>query len=455
MDLIAELLWSPLLAVLYLALGIALLVATGAVAWTHAPTLGAAVWRSDDGSGSPNGISHRHAFISSLAACVGVGNLAGVGTALHLGGPGALFWMWVSAALGMSFRMASAYLARRVGPENEHDRAYATPMGYLAGRGERVTWAAVVAGLLVLAGLVNSNLIQANSVAHTLELDFGWSRWWVAGGLALTTGVVVLGGVRSIVRAGVLLAPWMLAIYLALGLLALARSPLATCASFGEVLGGALGSGAVGGGVAGYTVMQAMQFGVSRGVFSHGSGIGMAPFFQSANDDHPAKSAMMAALVPAVDTLLVCSTTGLVVLTYGNVESATGAHLTVSSFGRALGEPAMLVVAACLGVFAFTTITSWAHFTERCFLYLGGRNQLAYRSLFCAVTFCGPLLPLGPIWSLADILIGALLVTHSIPLVGLMARYARQLDRDVEELVGGAPPSWDHGPPQKKPRGRR
>jgi AGCS family alanine or glycine:cation symporter len=186
------------------------------------------------------------------------------------------------------------------------------------------------------------------------------------------------------------------------------------------------------GGAAGYGVFRSLQYGVSRGIFSHGSGIGMAPFFQSANGDDPARGAFMAAAVPVFDTLVICTITGLVILSQGYWPWWTSAHLTVASFEIALGASGKLVVFACLVVFAFTTVTSWSHFAERCFVYLGGRDLLAFRLLVCAIAFCGPFLSVSAVWSLADILMGVLLVVHLLPLAYLVGQRLPELWKDLE-----------------------
>ena len=168
-----------------------------------------------------------------------------------------------------------------------------------------------------------------------------------------------------------------------------------------------------------------MQFGIARGVFSHGSGIGITPFWQGANRGDPARCAFLAAAVPVADTLVVCTTTGLVVLTAGKWMDTTGAYLTVTSFSHYLGGGGRVLVTACLVIFAFTTIINWAHFSERCFQHLGGTDVGRFRLFFAGVTFVGPFLPLRPLWSLGDLLIGLMLIVHLLPLTYIVIRHTR------------------------------
>ncbi len=208
-------------------------------------------------------------------------------------------------------------------------------------------------------------------------------------------------------------------------------NPGEAAAALGDVFFHAFQPLSVAGGVAGYTILEAMQFGISRGVFSHGSGIGIAPFWQGANRDHPAHGAYMAAAVPVVDTLVVCTTTGLVILIGGFWPERTGALLTVSSYQHFVGDGGRLAVTVALAIFAFTTIINWAHFSERCFQFLGGRDVIRYRWFFAGVTFVGPFLPLAPLWSLGDVLIGLMVITHLVPLTYIVIRHAPTMLADL------------------------
>ncbi len=426
---LASWLWNPFLAFIYIEVGVLFLFITRAAAWRGVFDEIRALWRDrrEDMKQIGGDIGHRHAFFAALAACVGVGNLAGVGTAIHLGGPGALFWMWVSALLGMSFRMSSAFWAVKLARRDRNSNLFATPMFYMVSLlGQRWKWlASALALLLMIKGVVTANLIQANSVAHAISGEIGLSTPLVAVLLGSAVALVVVGGYRSVLRVSIVAAPWMILGYLLGGWTILLFTPANTLEALWSVFYYAFEPYSVAGGVAGYAVLEALQFGIARGIFSHGSGIGITPFWQGANRGDPARSAFLAAAVPVADTLVVCTTTGLVILTAGKWMDTTGAYLTVTSFSHFLGNGGRVLVTACLVIFAFTTIINWAHYSERCFQYLGGVDVDRFRLFFAGVTFVGPFLPLRPLWSLGDLLIGLMLLVHLLPLTYIVIRHTR------------------------------
>ncbi len=429
METLSSWLWNPFLAFIYLEIGVLFLVVTRFAAWRGALDEMRALWRDRtiDTKHADEDVSHRHAFFAALAASVGVGNLAGVGTAIHLGGPGALFWMWVSALLGMSFRMSSVFWAIKMARRDKDSELFATPMFYMVNMlGAKWKWlASALALILMIKGMVTANLIQANSVAHAISGEIGVSNLLVAALLCAAVALVVVGGYKSILRFSSVAAPWMIVAYLLCGWAILLFTPANTMEALLSVFYYAFNPYSIAGGVAGYAVLETLQFGIARGIFSHGSGIGIAPFWQGANRGDPAKSALLAAAVPLTDTLIICTTTGLVVLTADQWLNLTGAYLTVTSFSHFLGNAGRMVVTVCLVIFAFTTIINWAHFSERCFQFLGGKDIRHFRWFFAAVTFVGPFLPLRPLWSLGDLLIGLMLIVHLIPLTYIVVRHSR------------------------------
>ncbi|MEG3619805.1 amino acid carrier protein [Magnetovibrio sp. PR-2] len=436
MEALSSWLWNPFLAFIYIELGILFFIATRGAAfkgmWAEVRSVFSR-FRPDAPHADERTVAHHHAFFAALAATVGVGNLAGVGTAIHLGGPGALFWMWVSALAGMSFRMTSAYWAVKLARKGENPELFATPMLYVVSLvKERWKWLATgLAGVLMIKGMVTANLIQANSVAHAISGEIGLSNMTVAVLLATAVALVVIGGYKSILKLSFTIAPWMILGYLLGGWSILLFSEAQTLNALGSVFYYAFNPYSVAGGVAGYAVLETLQYGVSRGVFSHGSGIGITPFWQGANQDHPARSAYMAAAVPVADTLIVCTTTALVILTADQWLDTTGAFLTVSSFTHFLGDTGRILVTTCLIVFAFTTIVNWAHFSERCFEFLGGTNTKRFRLFFVALTLVGPFLPLGPLWHFGDVLVGSALILHLLPLSYIVLKHSKVMNEDL------------------------
>ena len=285
--------------------------------------------------------------------------------------------------------------------------------------------------LLLIKGVVTANLIQANSVAHAISGEIGVSNLLVATLLGTAVALVVVGGYKSVLRVSTAIAPWMILGYLLGGWSILLFQPSNTLEALGSVFHYAFKPYSIVGGITGYAVLEALQYGMSRGIFSHGSGIGITPFWQAANRDHPSRRAFMAAAVPVVDTLVVCTTTGLVVLTAGKWLDLTGAYLTVTSFADFLGAGGRVLVTACLVTFAYTTIINWAHFSERCFEYLGGTEIGRFRLFFAGATFVGPFLPLRPLWAMGDVLIGLMLICHLLPLTYIVIRYTRVMRLDL------------------------
>lgn len=424
MDWLASWIWNPVLSFVYIEIGLLFLYLTKGVAWRKPFRFINTIVAKPTCVTTSNFIPHSHAFLTALAASVGVGNVAGVGTALHLGGPGALFWIWMSAIVGNSFRMCATYMAIKHGPTDPNSPSFATPMAYLD-KFLPAPWrwiSATLAGLILIKGLVTANLIQANSVAHALTNEFGTSNLVVAVMLMVAVAIVIIGGLKSIVKYCIIVAPWMLIAYIGCGMTILILNPLQTIDAILLVFQHAFQPFAIAGGVIGYGTMQAMQFGISRGVFSHNSGMGIAPFLHGANRDNPIIGAKLAALVPLVDTLIICSITGLVILSLGQWQELTGAFLTASTFESALGYTGKIVVIACLIIFAFTTMINWAHFSERCFQYLGGKNVIAFRWFFTLVTFLGPFFPVALIWSTGDVLIGLIIILHLLSLTYILLK---------------------------------
>lgn len=381
-------------------------------------------------------ISHRNAFLTVVATTVGVGNIAGVGTAIHLGGPGALFWMWVSALFGMFFRMVSTYMAIKLRPTDPQSLTFATPMLYLekymTGRWKFVP--GLVAGIILVQGVVLYNLVQTNSVAQALHHRFNVPNPVTALLLTACVGMVILGGLTKIVTCCSRIAPAAIGIYVFTGMLILLSHPLQAANALRQVFACAFMPFSVVGGVTGYSVLQAMQFGVSRGVFSHMSGTGTSAFIQGANNDTPAKGAFMSAVTPFVDTVVVCSITGLVILSTPDWRSQTGAHLTALSFEIGLGFLGQLVVVISLCIFALTTIFAFAHIAERCFRYLGGESFICYRVFFLFAVFLGPFLNLPFVWSLCDIIIAVVIVFHLIPLFYIALINRDKMCKDLASL---------------------
>jgi AGCS family alanine or glycine:cation symporter len=359
-----------------------------------------------------------------------------VATAIHLGGPGALFWMWVSAILGMSFKMASTYFSIKFRPRDTESILFATPMVYLE-KYMKKKWRfipAFVAGLILVKGLVLANLVQSNSLAHALHNRFDIPNAVIAVVFTFFVGIVIMGGLKKIVDYISAIAPGMILLYVIAGLFILLSHPLQTLGNLGQVFYYAFTPHSVVGGVAGVAVLRSMQFGVCRGIFSHMSGEGGAPFLQGANKEPPAVGAFMSAVTPFVDTVIICTITGLVILSTSYWQYDTGAYLTSKSFELGLGIFGQIIIIGSLIIFAFTTIVAFAHISERCCEYLGGKKVIGYRLTFLLITFIGPFANLAFIWSLSDVIIAMLIIFHLLPLLYITILNIKGFRKDLDDI---------------------
>jgi len=372
------------------------------------------------GSGEGD-ISPFNALMTSLSATVGTGNIVGVATAVGIGGPGALFWMWCTALVGMATKYSEAVLAVHYRETDERGRKVGGPMYYIRnGLGPRWAWLALCFALLgTLAGFGIGNTVQANSVADALRTSFNVPEWLSGISMAVLVGLVLLGGIRRIASVAGKLVPFMALLYLVVTLIILAINIGAIPEALLLVVKSAFSPVAAGGGFAGATIMLALRMGVARGIFSNEAGLGSAPIAHAAAEtDNPVRQGTIAMLGTFIDTLVICTLTGLVLITTGAWNSGEqGAALTNLAFNSVLpfGDH---VVSLCLALFAFTTILGWSYYGERCAEYLFGVKVIVpFRVLWVIAVYVGATLKLGLVWSIADTLNGMMAIPN---LVGLL-----------------------------------
>ncbi len=372
------------------------------------------------GSGEGD-ISPFNALMTSLSATVGTGNIVGVATAVGIGGPGALFWMWCTALVGMATKYSEAVLAVHYRETDERGRKVGGPMYYIRnGLGPRWAWLALCFALFgTLAGFGIGNTVQANSVADALRTSFNVPEWLSGILMAVLVGLVLLGGIRRIASVAGKLVPFMALLYLVVTLSILAINIGAIPEALLLVVKSAFSPVAAGGGFAGATIMLALRMGVARGIFSNEAGLGSAPIAHAAAEiDNPVRQGTIAMLGTFIDTLVICTLTGLVLITTGAWNSGEqGAALTNLAFNSVLpfGDH---VVSLCLALFAFTTILGWSYYGERCAEYLFGVKVIVpFRVLWVIAVYVGATLKLGLVWSIADTLNGMMAIPN---LVGLL-----------------------------------
>ncbi|WP_127842577.1 alanine/glycine:cation symporter family protein [Actinomyces wuliandei] len=400
------------------------------------PALRFALLEREDGEkGTAEGdISHYQALTTALAATVGVGNIIGVATAIHLGGPGALFWMWVTALFGMASKYSEAFLAVRFRTTDAHGRQSGGPQYYLQqavrGRAGRIL-SVCFALAAILASFGIGSTTQSNAVAAQLSHSFGWDPALVGILLAVGVGAVLLGGIDAIGTVTAAFVPMMIVFY-AMGCLYVLVARLGEIPhALGLVLQGAFtGSGAAGG-FLGSTVIMALQYGVARGIFSNESGMGSAAIAAAAaRTRHPARQGLVSMTQTFIDTIIVVSCTGLVILTTGSWTGSDPDTMTAQAFTRGLpGDWGHYIVSVALVFLASSTILGWAYYAERCVVRLVGvHGVLPFRLVFTVAVFLGSVTRLEVAWTFADIANGLMAVPNLVGLLllsGLVVRETR------------------------------
>jgi len=353
-------------------------------------------------------VSHFQALSTALSATVGTGNIAGVATAISLGGPGALFWMWVTAVFGMATKFTECTLSlkfRQVAPDGT---VAGGPMYTLLHGLKMRRTAAAFALFALIASFGIGNMVQANSVMDGLGYLFPElheSAWLVGVILATFVGMVILGGVRRIARVAGTLVPFMATFYVAAALLVLIDHASDIPAAFGTIFEHALNPWAFGGAAVG----EAIRWGVARGLFSNEAGLGSSPMAHAAaRTNEPVREGLVAMLEPFIDTLIICTMTGLVIVVTGafaeSSDSLMGAALTAHAFSNSLGSAGAWVVGIGLTLFAFSTIIAWSYYGDRSAYYLfGERAVLPYRVIYTLLVVIGAAVPLQLVWNIADI----------------------------------------------------
>ena len=385
-------------------------------------------------------ISHFKALMIALAATIGTGNIIGVATAISVGGPGALFWMWVTAAVGMATKYGEGVLAVKYRVVDENGEMAGGPMYYLE-RGLGQKWLGVLFALFgAIASFGIGNMVQANAVSGNLKEALGIDPLLTGVVLAVCTAAVIIGGVKKIGNVAAVMVPVMAVVYV-LGCLAiLVRFAGEVPAAFALVLSDAFTGTAATGGFVGAAVMLAIQKGVSRGVFSNESGLGSAPIAAAAaKTNEPCQQALVSMTGTFIDTIIVCTMTGLVLIVTGAWHSGTEvAALTKSAFDIGLpGNAGGFIVSFGIIFFAYSTILGWAYYGEKCMEYLAGvRAVLPYRLIYSVSVAVGATVKLDLVWNFADVMNGLMAIPNLIGLVGLSGVIVAETNRFLKETGG-------------------
>ena len=371
-------------------------------------------------------ISHFAALMTALAATVGIGNIVGVATAITLGGPGAVFWMWVTGMLGMATKYAEAVLAIKYREKGPHGMR-GGPMYYLA-KGAGLPWLGTMFAIFTaFAAFGIGNMTQANAIAKIFESTFHIAphiTGWVP---MILTGLVILGGIRSIGKFTSLLVPFMILAYVGTSLVVLFINMDKIPHAFSLIFNHAFNPISASGGFIGATVAAAMRYGIARGIFSNESGLGSAPIAAAAaRTNDPVKQALVSMTQTFIDTLIVCTMTALIILTANAwTQGVSPAELTSVSMAETLGSTGNMIVAIATALFAYSTLIGWNYYGEKAIEYLFGPRAIpSYRVLFTAAVMLGATTSLTFVWNFSDLMNGMMAIPNLIGLL-LLAKIVK------------------------------
>ncbi len=384
-------------------------------------------------------LSSFQAISSAMAATLGVGNIAGVSTALSLGGPGAIFWMWICALFGMATKFAEAQLGIKYREKKGEDDFTGGVMYYIQnGMGGKWKWLAVLYAFFAgIAAFGIGNMVQSNTLAHAAEDGFAVPTWLTGILVVFFVAVVILGGVKRIGRVAERLVPIMAIFYFIGGGLIIIMHIGSVPAVFADIFTKAFTPASAFGGFAGATVRMAVRFGVARGVFSNEAGLGAASIIHAQARNKPTRQGMWGIWEVFIDTIIVGTITALVVLLTGALGTGeTGAVLAAEGFSRGLPGPGGYIINTSIIIFAYTTMLTWSFYGEESWRYIFGKGVIIpYRFLFLGFLFLGAVGALEPIWLLADTLNGLMAAPNLIALIVMAGVVAKEKDNYMEELT--------------------
>ncbi len=417
--------WGPPFMILLAGTGLYLTVRLGFFQFTHLrfawnQSFGRLFRREKESEGGS--LTSFQAVSSAMAGTIGVGNIAGVSTAIALGGPGAIFWMWMIALVGMATKFAEASLAvkyREIGPDG---RVSGGVMYYIErGLGPRWKWLAVLYALLAgLAALGIGNMVQANTMAHALE-HFKVPTFVTGLALIVLVGMVTMGGIKRLGAVAERIVPFMVIVYVIGSLVILATHITAIPDAFRQIFYYAFNEHPAAGSFTGAAVGSAIKFGIARGIFSNEAGLGAASIVHAQAANSPARQGMWGMWEVFIDTIIVATMTGLVIIVTGAfTDGTTGAELASNAFTQGLPGPGGMIVLFALILFAYTTLLTWGFYGEKSWEYLfGSRIITPYRVLFILFIYIGANMELKLAWGVADTLNGMMAMPNLIALIAL------------------------------------
>lgn len=427
--------WGPPMLVLILGTGLFLMLRLKFMPLTKIGAGFKLMWQGRKKGDAQSGeISPFQALMTCLAATVGTGNIAGVATAIFLGGPGALFWMWCTALVGMATKYCEVVLAVHYREKDKRGEHVGGPMYAIKnGLGKKWLWLGTAFAIFGgFAGFGIGNMVQVNSMAAALQTTFNVPLWVTGVVTMVFVGMVILGGIKRIGKVAATLVPFMCVAYIIAAMVVLVVNAAQIPAAFEMIFTYAFSPAAATGGFAGAAVIAAIRFGVARGIFSNEAGLGTAGIAQAAGTTNsPVRSGMIGMLGTFIDTIIICSMTGLAIITSGVWTSgASGAALSAAAFEQAMPGVGGYILTLALVIFAFTTILGWSYFGEKCWEYMVGTKAiLPFRILWVVAVPFGAIAQLDFAWLVADTLNGLMAIPNLLSLL-LLSPIVLKLTKD-------------------------
>jgi alanine or glycine:cation symporter, AGCS family len=422
---LSGIIWGPPMLILLVGTGLYLTIILKGLQFRALPHAIKLIWTKD--AQHEGDISHFAALMTALAATVGIGNIVGVATAITLGGPGAVFWMWMTGLVGMATKYSEAVLALKYREKGPHGMR-GGPMYYLS-KGAGLPWLGILfAVFTACAAFGIGNMTQSNATAKILAATFQIPIEATGIVLTLLTGLVILGGIKAIGRFTSFIVPFMIITYVASCLWVLALNLNEIPAAFGLIFYHAFNPVAASGGFVGATIAAAMRYGIARGVFSNESGLGSAPIAAAAaRTNDPVKQALVSMTQTFIDTLVVCTMTALVILTATSwTQGISAGELTSASMVETLGSAGGIIVAIATAFFAFSTLIGWSYYGEKAIEYLFGSKTIKiYRVFFTVAVMIGAVTSLEFVWNFSDLMNGLMAIPNLIGLL-LLSKIIKQ-----------------------------
>lgn len=406
------------------------------------PSLKLALVERREKESAEGDVSHFQALMTALSATVGTGNIAGVATAISIGGPGAMFWIWVTGLVGMATKYAEALLAVRYRRKDRFGTMCGGPMYYISYGMKAKPLGVLFAFFASVTAFGIGNMVQSNSIAEAVDEAWGVNLQVTGGIIALFTGLVIIGGIKSIARTASAIVPFMIILYLLSGCVVVLFHLDKLPRTFFLIFKHAFTPTAACGGFAGAAIMKTVRYGVARGLFSNESGLGSSPIAAAAAvTKNPFRQAIVSMTQTFIDTIVVCSITGLVIISTGKwCSELTGVRLTISAFETVFHKWGDDVVALSLLFFAYSTILGWCYYGEKSIEFLLGESAVKpYRFFWTVFVFIGACLRLKTVWIFADIMNALMAFPNLLALLFLKKDIIKDTEEGISEMKGTFP----------------